>query len=145
MPSGFYGRVGIVDTITPAMEELADNLAEAAKKAVLAGAEVIAQKARQNANRSPGVAGHGTDGSHMADNIRVEEVDKPGYEANARIYVPPEIIPYAVHQEFGPTGNRFMSRAVDEGREEANEAMQASLEEDAASGFRTHVRFRRTS
>lgn len=144
MARGFYGRTGIVikDTLTPYLEELPALVLESANNAALAGGEIIRQHAHDNANVSSGERGHARDGRHMRDCIDVTLVDKPGLAANVRISIDPENVPYAVHQEFGPNGNRFMSRAIDESRDEVHAAMQESLAADAVTGFKTQVRFR---
>lgn len=142
MARGFYGRVGITDTLTSNLDLLPDLILEAAKNAVLAGGEIVRQRAWELANVSKGDVGHAKDGRHMRDCIEVNLVDKPGLVANARIEIDPDNVPYAVHQEFGPNGKPFIRPAIDETRGEVHEAMREVLAESAATGFKTQVRFR---
>lgn len=145
MPS-FYGRTGIdiTNTLSENLEHLASRVRGVAIEAVLAGAEPIKQAAYDNANVSRGILGHGVNGEHMRDEIKVT-VTESGNVISGRVQIDMGIIPYAAHQEFGPRGNAFMRRAFDEKRDEAHKIMgsvfSAALGSDGK--VRTQVRFRR--
>lgn len=146
MARGFYGRTGIQikDDLSGNLEFLKSYVQEAAVAAVVRGAKIVQERAKEIAPVSPGLRGHGTDGSHMVDHIDVEIYhDPPG--ANARVGVfRTDIIPYAAHVEFGVNGRPFLRPAVDETREEVHQAMAEEFGQQLAEGFdvRTAVRFR---
>lgn len=146
--AGFYGRTGVdfTNTLTEGLEAFAANLRPAAIEAAGAGAEIIRQRSYENANVSSGVSGHGVNGEHMRDEIRVEIREYP-LTVSARIAIDMGIIPYAVHQEFGPHGNGFMRRAIDETRDEVHDAIKVTFVTSlgANAKVRTAVRFRAVS
>lgn len=143
--AGFYGRTGVdfTNTLTPGLESLALQVRPAAIEAATAGAEIIRQRAYENANVSAGVAGHGVGGAHMRDEIRVE-VREAEFTISARIAIDMRIIPYAAHQEFGPHGNAFMRRAIDETRDDVHAVIKSTFTASlgAKGKFKTAVRFR---
>lgn len=144
--ANFYGRAGIdiTNTLSESLEHLAFGVRAAAIQAVLAGAEIVRAQAYMNANVSQGISGHGINGEHMRDEIRIS-TQTVGNVISGRVQIDMGIIPYAAHQEFGPHGNAFMRRAFDEKRDEAHAVMgsvfSASLGLDGK--VRTQVRFRR--
>lgn len=144
--AGFYGRTGIEfkDGLTDNLVKLEYTIRPAATRAVLEAAQLIAEAAYQYANVSPGVKGHGRNGEHMRDEIKVVEYQKD-YEVTARIQIDTDIIPYAPHQEFGPRGNGFMRRAMDENRAAAHEIQKRVMLEElglSSKEFASKVRFR---
>lgn len=146
--AGFYGRTGIEFTgdLLENLERLQTEVRPAAIAAVTQAAEIIQAKAYAYANVSAGVQGHGVNGEHMRDEIKIETREYP-VSVSARIGIDMSVIPYAAHQEFGPRGNRFLTRAVDESRDECHavlrEVFSASLGADGK--IRTAVRLRRIS
>lgn len=143
--AGFYGRTGIefTDTLTDGLANFASVVRPAAIQAVSAAAEAIRSKAYDYANVSPGVTGHGVGGQHMRDEIKVEVRETPT-SVSARIAIDMSIIPYAAHQEFGERGNRFMTRAVDDTRQDAHDIMREHVRSVfGATKVKTAVRFRR--
>lgn len=142
--AGFYGRTGIEfkDTLTDGLAQLALKVGPAAEAAVAEAGELIRGLAYINANVSPGILGNGAGGEHMRDEIKVE-VRRMDNGVSARIGIDMSIIPYAAHQEFGPHGNRFLSRAIDEGRQEAHQIMRMVFSASIKDGkFSTQVRMR---
>jgi hypothetical protein len=146
MMAGFYGRTGIElegDLITN-LETLAAKVRPAALAAVQEGAEIIRAAAYNNANVSPGFIGNGVNGEHMRDEIKVVPYEYPT-SVSARIQIDMSIIPYAAHQEFGPHGNAFLRRAIDESRSDVYDRIRTvfSAAIGADGKFRTAVRIRR--
>lgn len=142
MPN-FYGRMGIqfTDTMSAVFDELADATLAICTEAVLEAGEIIRAAAFEKANVSKGVRGHGRDGEHMRDEIKVTVYE---YESgvSARIGIDLSVIPYAPHQEFGPRGKPFLRPAIDENREACHEKMREVLADGLIHGARTKVRFR---
>ena len=141
MAKGFYGRVAVVDTLSEGLDQVSANAFYAAQDAVLAGGEIIKNRAHDLANVSPKEIGHARDGRHMRDCIEVALVDKPGTLVSARIFIDSDNVPYAVHQEFGPNGKPFMRPAIDETREEVRSKMRELLAGELIGG-KVQVRFR---
>lgn len=144
--ANFYGRTGIdiANTLSDNLEHLAFSVRAAAIQAVLAGAEVIREQAYINANVSNGINGHGVNGEHMRDEIRITTTTV-GTVISGRVQIDMSVIPYAAHQEFGPRGNAFMRRAFDERRDDAHRVMGEvfSARLGADGKVKTQVRFRR--
>lgn len=144
--ANFYGRTGIEvkGDLVERLQDLASGVRDAASAAVAAGGEVIRKQAYDYANVSPGVEGHGVGGAHMRDEIKV---DLYQYETgvSARIWIDMGIIPYAAHQEFGPHGNAFMRRAIDDTRDQVHESIRSTFSAAIGEGgkYSTKVRFRR--
>lgn len=138
----FYGRTGIEfrDEITENLVRLSKRVREEARNAVLMAAGIVQEKAHDYANVSPGETGNAVDGTHMRDNVEIGVIETPT-AIEARIGIDLSIVPYAPHQEFGPHGNAFLRRAMDDSRDECHEIMQSVL----IDGVEPHtlVRFRR--
>ena len=143
--AGFYGRTGIEfkDTLTENLTRLSLLVRPMATEAVTEAAEIIRTRAFMYANVSPGVLGHGIHGEHMRDELKIDVRDTPT-GVSARIQIDMGIIPYAAHQEFGPHGNRFLSRAIDESRAECHATIRQvfSAGISANGQFSSQVRFR---
>lgn len=143
--ANFYGRAGITlsGDLAENLKDLSSSVRAAAIAAALAGGEVIRARAYDNANVSKGESGHGINGEHMRDEIHVSMRENRD-EISAIVGIDLAIIPYAPHQEFGPHGNAFMRRAIDETREEVHETVRSTF--TAAMGangkIKTAVRFR---
>ncbi len=77
--AGFYGRtsIDVRDTLSTGLLGAGVAARELAIQACTQAAAIIAERAYQNANVSPGVLGHGIHGEHMRDEIRLEEVIRP--------------------------------------------------------------------
>ncbi len=146
MSRSFYGRTGVDfrDTLSEGLSNLSPLIVEAARVAVVDGAEIIRNRAHDLANVSPREIGHAYDGRHMRDTIEIAVMDSPN-GVSARIFIDLGNVPYAVHQEFGPNGKPFMRPAIDETREEVHQVMAQSIRDNMAGGFNlgTQVRFRR--
>jgi hypothetical protein len=140
MARTFYTKNGIAfsDEITDNLVKLRGAVRQRVRDGVLLAAGLIQSKAYDNANVSAGVRGHAVDGSHMRDNIAVHLVETPT-QVEARVGIDLSIVPYAPHQEFGPNGNSFMRRAIDESRDECHEIMQSIVVDGADA--RSFVRF----
>lgn len=142
----FYGRAGVEvrDTLSDGLESLSARVRMLARDAAMEGGHIIRVRAYENANVSAGVMGYGVHGEHMRDEIKVTLVDYPT-SVSAKVGIDLSIIPYAPHQEFGPHGNAFMSRAVDETRQEVHQRMGEVMAEGLRGSLvaRTAVRFRR--
>jgi hypothetical protein len=144
MARSFSGRSGIdiTNTIGEGSKRLQAEMRKRVLLAVSAGAGLIQHHAASNANVSPHAVGHAKDGRHMRDCIDVEVKELP-MVVEAKISIDLLNVPYAVHQEFGPHGNAFMRRAVDETRPEVHGIMQSAIDGTLAEDSPTFVRFRK--
>ena len=137
MARSFYTRVGVEirDDLSGRLEMLKGPIREASKLALEAAGEVIRQRAYELANVSPGILGHGLNGAHMRDEIRVQ-VKETDQGAVGRVGIDLAVIPYAPHQEFGPNGKPFLRPATDETREEVRQIMRDIIATQVMEGFK---------
>lgn len=141
--AGFYGRTGIEfkGNLATNLENLSKSIRSLAMEAVLEGGEIIRAAAYNNANVSPGVRGHGRDGEHMRDELKVTAIEYPA-GVSARIGIDMAVIPYAAHQEFGPRGNAFLARAIDETRGDVRETMGAIIKAGLGADGKVAIKVR---
>lgn len=139
--SQFYGRIG--NTIPEGIDRLKMAMRRRLRKMAEAAGAIVAERAYDLANVSPGDTGHANDGTHMRDNIAVEVIET-GTTIEARVGIDMSNVPYAHHQEFGSRGKPFLRPAMDESRPEIHEMMQDAMEDEDFDA-KSFVRFVRGS